>query len=67
MSDNYQILNQSKSKTCWHVTGRVCLSLMARTEGGAEGEKAQEEELQWSLDHRSKGPSTEYPTIVGSF
>jgi hypothetical protein len=47
--------------------GRVCFSSMERTEGGAEGEKSQEEELQWSLDHRSKGPSTEYPTIVGSF
>jgi len=40
---------------------------MARTEGGAEGEKYQEEELQWLLGHQSKGPSTEYPTSVGSF
>jgi hypothetical protein len=47
--------------------GRVCLSLMARTKGGVEGEKYQEEAQQCPLDHRSKGPSTKYSKIVGSF
>jgi hypothetical protein len=31
--------------------GRVFFSSMERTEGREEGEKSQEEELQWLLDH----------------
>jgi hypothetical protein len=50
----------SKGEIVGMFIGRVCLSSFARTEGQEEGEKSQEEELQWSLDHRSKGPSTEY-------
>jgi hypothetical protein len=67
MSSTCSSIDVSLNAVVGMFTGRVCLSLMARTEGGAEGEKAQEEELQWPLDHRSKGPSTEYPTTVGSF
>jgi hypothetical protein len=33
------------------ITARVYLSSMERIKGGEEGEKSQEEELQWPLDH----------------
>jgi hypothetical protein len=46
-------------------TGRVCLSLMERTEGGAEGEKAQEEERQWTLDHQSRIPDKRWIILSG--
>jgi hypothetical protein len=38
---------------------------MARTEGRAEGEKSQEEERQWLLDHQSRIPDNHWIILSG--
>jgi hypothetical protein len=55
----------AKGGDCWHVYRKSVLVIDGKNRRRAEGEKSQEEERQWSLDHQSRIPDNHWIILSG--